>query len=264
MSSQELASPPAGPGVNAMCAVTISRLYGSGGGEVASRLARRLGWRLLDHEFIAHMMYHLGLSEHEAEERDEHSEGMIAHLLSGLRLGYPGPVRDVPPSPVDLDRASRRLLRQVILAAADEGRVVIVGRGGFALLADRRDVLRVLLVAPLKERIAYVTRREGLDERAARERIQQKDQRRQRYIDAEYHLHAGEPEQYDLSINTAVLTLDHAAALICLALEQKAQLLAAPAAELGPGAGMQRYPNQPGDIGLSSGAVQPEQERSLS
>jgi cytidylate kinase len=259
MSSEALTS-SAGPGVSAMCAVTISRLYGSGGGEVAARLARRLGWHLLDHEFIAHMMYHLGLSEHEAEERDEHCEGMIAHLLSGLRLGYPGPVREVPPSPVDLDRASRRLLRQVILAATEEGQIVIVGRGGFALLADRRDVLRVLLVAPLKERIAYVMRREGLDERAARERIQHKDQRRRRYIEAEYHLHPGEPEQYDLTVNTAVLTLDHAVALICLALEQKAQRLAAPAEALGPSADMPRYPSQPGDMRLPSGAAQPQEE----
>ena len=29
--------------INRMCAITISREYGSGGGEIASRLARRLG-----------------------------------------------------------------------------------------------------------------------------------------------------------------------------------------------------------------------------
>ena len=264
MSSEQLASPPANLAVSAMCAVTISRTYGGGGGEVAARLAQRLGWHLLDHEFVAHMAFHLGLSEREAEARDEHIEGIIAHLLSGLRLGYPGPVREVPPSPVDIDRASRQVLRQVILAAVEEKHVVIVGRGGFALLADRRDVLRVLIVAPLKERIAYVMRREGLDERAARERIQQKDQRRRRYVEAEYHQLAGEPEQYDLSINTAVLTLDQAVELICLALEQKAQRLEAPAEALGPGAGMEHYPTWPGDSQAPHAAAQPPKGQSAS
>ena len=244
MGSESLASEAAPPQESVMRVITISRTYGSGGGEVAARLAQRLGWRLLDHQFIAHLERHLGLSKQEAEARDEHAEGIIAHVLSGLRLGYPGVVSDVPPSPVDLDRASRQMLRQLIQTAADEGQVVIVGRGGFALLAERRDVLRVEVVAPLKERIAYVMRREGLDERAAIARIRQKDQRRRRYVEALYHLRPGEPEQYDLTINTAILTLDHAVTLIALALEQKAQRLTVPAEDLGPGAGLSRYPTQ--------------------
>jgi cytidylate kinase len=32
--------------------ITISREYGAGGGEVASRLAQALGWELLDHELL--------------------------------------------------------------------------------------------------------------------------------------------------------------------------------------------------------------------
>jgi hypothetical protein len=35
-----------------MRAITISREYGSGGGEIATRLARRLGWQLMDHAMI--------------------------------------------------------------------------------------------------------------------------------------------------------------------------------------------------------------------
>jgi len=38
--------------IAAMHAITISREYGSGGGEIAARLARRLGWQLVDHAVI--------------------------------------------------------------------------------------------------------------------------------------------------------------------------------------------------------------------
>ncbi|TMC19430.1 MAG: cytidylate kinase-like family protein, partial [Chloroflexi bacterium] len=36
--------------VSSMRAITISREYGSGGGEIATRTATRLGWKLIDHE----------------------------------------------------------------------------------------------------------------------------------------------------------------------------------------------------------------------
>jgi cytidylate kinase len=45
-----------------MRAVTISREYGSGGGEIAARLAQRLGWRLIDHELIRQVARLLGES----------------------------------------------------------------------------------------------------------------------------------------------------------------------------------------------------------
>jgi len=45
--------------------VTISREYGSGGGEIARRLATRLGWRLVDHEIIVQLAHKLGISEEE-------------------------------------------------------------------------------------------------------------------------------------------------------------------------------------------------------
>jgi cytidylate kinase len=238
-----------------MRAVTVSRMYGGGGGEVAARLAQRLGWRLLDHEMVLRVAHQLGLSLEEATARDEVAESFISRALSGMSLAYPSVISDVAPSPTDLDRAYREALRRLMLAEVEAGQVVIVGRGGFALLADRRDVLRVLITAPLPQRMAYVARREGLDERAARERIRRKDQERHRQLEEEYHVHAGAPERYDLCINTAVLSLNHAVALICLSLEQKAQQLTLSAAELGPGAGLAHYPGTPEDIHVPGGGA---------
>lgn len=41
-------------GIAAMHAVSVSHKYGSGGGEVAVRLARKLGWQLVDYAVIEH------------------------------------------------------------------------------------------------------------------------------------------------------------------------------------------------------------------
>jgi cytidylate kinase len=59
-----------------MRAVTISREYGSGGGEIAERLARRLGWQLVDREIVAQVARALGETEVEAARRDEHVAGL--------------------------------------------------------------------------------------------------------------------------------------------------------------------------------------------
>src|SRR5258708_28190279 len=50
--------------------ITISREYGSGGGEIALRLARRLGWQLIDHEHVVHVAQELGVIYADPEEHD--------------------------------------------------------------------------------------------------------------------------------------------------------------------------------------------------
>ena len=57
--------------VAAMRAITISREYGSGRGEIAARLAKRLGWQLIDHEVVVQVAQKLQVSEEEAGEHEQ-------------------------------------------------------------------------------------------------------------------------------------------------------------------------------------------------
>ena len=239
----------AGPG-NGMRAITIARLYGSGGGEVARRVARRLGWNLVDHEVVVEVARQLGITEEEAEDLDERTEGFVLRALNSMTLMYPSVVENMAPtpSPATRERTYQNALHRVIELAVEEGNAVIVGRGAGSLLANRLDVLRVYVVAPLAQRIAYVARREGLDEQNARKRIQVKDNDRRRYVQSQYHLQPEDPVLYDLTINTAILSLDAAAVVISEALALKAERLHAPEAELGPVSGMGRYPGEAEDV----------------
>src|SRR5436305_1821533 len=72
--------------IAAMQAVTISRQYGSGGGEIAARLARKLGWQLIDHAIIAKTASELGVYETDVSRHDEeYVEGTLARILTGIR-----------------------------------------------------------------------------------------------------------------------------------------------------------------------------------
>ena len=247
--------------IAAMRAVTVSREYGSGGGEIAARLAKRLGWRLIDHEVVAQVARELTIPETEVEAHDEQAEGRIVQILrrmrlsvsggfatplAGAQLGAPFLAASTLPAPGEL--AYQDMLRHVVQAAANTGHAVIVGRGGQVILAGQRDVLHVRVVATLKQRIAYVMGREGLDEAAARARVQIKDRARARYMQAMYQCNHEDPHLYELVLNTGELALDSAVGLICVALEQKANRLQVPVEELGPAAGMARYAGQPSDF----------------
>jgi cytidylate kinase len=75
-------------------------------------------------------------------------------------------------------------------------------------------------------------------------------------MQTQYHCQHEDPHLYDLVIDTAVLDLDSAVDLICLAVERKASRLSVPVEELGPAAGLGSYGGQPADFrvpGQSSG-----------
>lgn len=230
-----------------MRAITISRQYGSGGGEVAALLAQRLDWQLIDHEIVAQVAHSLGITEEEANVHDERLEGFIVRAMNALQAA----ALVVPASVAPLEQVEavyNEALRKVVETAANTGHVVIVGRTGQALLAARRDVLHVRIVAPLQQRITYVSRREGLNEAEARSRIQAKDRDRARYLQARFGRSVDDPLLYDLVINTAVLDLESTVDLISLALERKARKLTVRTGELGPVTGLARYPGQPADL----------------
>jgi cytidylate kinase len=238
-----------------MRAITISRQYGSGGGEMAVRLAQRLHWQLIDHEIVARVAHQLGITEEEARIYDEHVEGFIARALNALQVAMPV----LPPtqtSPAQYEQIYNDAVRRVVETAANTGHVVIVGRTGQVILSDRRDVLHVRVVAPLRRRIAYVARRENLSEAAAQARIQLKDRDRTRYIQSQYARDVNDPLLYDLVINTGVIDLDSAIDLTLLALERKGRRQSVPTGELGPVAGLAPYTGQPADLRPTSGKDQ--------
>ncbi len=234
--------------IEQMRAVTISREYGSGGGEVASRLAQQLNWRLVDHEIVVRVARTLGVSEAEVEAHDEHMEGLVTRLLRGMQRVDPNLMVGAPISPEAEQNEYQGALADVVQAAIADGHTVIVGRGSQALLAQRRDVLHIRVIAPLTPRISYVMQREGLNQEDARARIQLKDRDRSRYLQSAHHLQSDDPHLYDLVVNSAVLDLDSITSLIIRALEAKAKQLTVPVERLGPVSGLARYPGRPGDI----------------
>ncbi|MGA7670050.1 MAG: cytidylate kinase-like family protein [Nitrolancea sp.] len=234
-----------------MSAITISREYGSGGGEIASRIADRLGWTLVDHQIVADVARRIGMTQEEASARDERGAGLVARVLDALLIAAPEgtiPAEDLPVSSSDL---YHQAVCRVIEKSYNARYVVIVGRGAQALLQRCEDVLHIRVIAPLEMRISYVSQREGLSESAARDRIHSKQQGRDRYLQSHYHRRPNDPTLYDLTVNTRGISLNDAVDIVLDALQRKARQVGMPPSQRGPGVDVERYHDQPGDLNPS-------------
>ena len=234
--------------INRMRAITISREYGSGGGEIASRLARRLAWDLIDHAIVERTALEMGTSTQEAEAHDEYTEGTVSRVLNNMLYLYPASMVSAPPEAFLSDEEYRSTVSKIVRAVAARGHVVIVGRASQVILAELRDVLHVRIIAPFEKRVAYVMQREGVDHHTAESRIHMKDHDRARNLQMEYHQKLEDAHLYDIVLNTSLLDLESAVEVICFTLQQKAKGLATKTGELGPAIGLSQYPGQPQDF----------------
>ncbi len=112
-------------------------------------------------------------------------------------------------------------LARVVLALGAQGEAVLVGRGaGFIL--PRETTLHVRLVAPLPERIAYMSQELRLTVGVAAEMVRLRDERRGEFLRTHFHRNGGDVHPYDMLLNTSLLGEDVCAELIALAARSRA------------------------------------------
>jgi len=178
--------------------ITVSRLPGCYGRILAQELARRLKFDLFDKELLHRVAESSHLSESILNTIDEKNRPMITEWVESLfRERY-------------LSGEYFHHLSKVLLAIAEHGRAVILGRGASWILKPQ-SCLRVLLVAPIEARVRIVASREGMPREEARRRVTQEESDRRAFIRRHFHADMLDPMHYDLVLNTG--SLGHEAVL---------------------------------------------------
>jgi cytidylate kinase len=182
--------------------VTVEREYGCGGGEIAKRLAERLGWKLWDQlltEEIAHLAH---CPQAVVEQREERTDPLYYRLFkSFLRGSYEGSINAHKLNLVDSENILK-MTERVVLHAAKKGDSVIVGRGSQLFLKDRPDTFRVFLYAPREDKVRRLLSR-GKSERDAQELVDTVDRERAGFIEKYFHVEWPDRAVYHVMINTA-------------------------------------------------------------
>ena len=205
-----------------MPVITISRMFGSGGSEVAAQVASELGWTLLDNALVERVAARLGRTPVEVQAIEERVPSLAERLADALALGSPEIVSPALSAP--LPPTEERLLEvteHVINDAVARGPVVLVGRGAQSYLAQRSDALHVFCYAPKPALVNRVVEREGITPEAATRRVEETNKRREQYVRRYWHRSWLAPENYHLCVNTDWLGIQGAASLIARVAEER-------------------------------------------
>jgi cytidylate kinase len=183
--------------------VTVEREYGSGGGEIAQRLAQFLGWKLWDHQLTEEIARLANCSQAAVEQREERTDPLYYRLFkSFLRGSYEGSINAHKLNLVDSENILK-MTERVVQHAAKKGDSVIVGRGSQLFLRDRSDTLRVFLYAPRENKVRRLLAR-GKTEKDAQELVDTVDRERAGFIEKYFHVEWPDRAVYHVMINTAV------------------------------------------------------------
>ncbi|MBN2304834.1 MAG: cytidylate kinase-like family protein [Anaerolineae bacterium] len=214
-----------------MAVITISRQVGSGGDEIAARVRDRLSYTYFDKRLMVEAAAEVGLCDHEVIDFSEdryHVRSFLSRLLREgprpidhvtIRQRDPGGGETLTSQALDEEQCIQ-LIRHTILSAHDKGNIVIVGRGGQAILLDKPGVLHVRIIAPLENRIQAMKQegKSGIAE--IKTMLARSDRATAQYVRRFHGIEWDDPAHYHLILNTALMGIDAAVETIITAARQ--------------------------------------------
>ncbi len=186
-----------------MAVITISREFGSAGTEIGKNVAESLNYRFVDKRIVGKVLEEYGLIKFD-EVYDEAPTIWTQYAQ---------------------DKKHVKMLNRTILAFAHLGDLVLVGRGGYALLQDYANVINIRIRAPFEHRVKNTMQIEAIDDPSeAEDYVKEQDQIRRRFLQTYYDINWDDLNFFELVIDTCCIPDDMAAVWIVQAagmLEEK-------------------------------------------
>ncbi|MGI6169155.1 MAG: cytidylate kinase family protein [Christensenellales bacterium] len=185
--------------------LTISRQMGSLGDAIAEALARKLGWPLIDRSCLIERFF--------ADITNAHQQ----HMLTESAKFYLTPMENTPYSYIDY-------LKNALLTSANQGEpALLIGFGSQVIFSEYRSALHVRITAPRDVRLARIRKEFRVSVEEASNILNTSDKKHKRFVQTVFKTDLTDPNNYDLTLNTARLTVDEGVAAI-LALHKEYEL----------------------------------------
>jgi cytidylate kinase len=183
--------------------LTIEREFGSGGADIAKRVAGRLGWKLWDQSLTNEIARLMECDCRVVEEHEEKRDPLYYRLFKAFMRGsHEGSLNAPRLKMADTD-CIREVTEQVVKSAADAGECVIVGRGSAYYLQNRRDAFHVFIYAPFEGKVRRL-RAAGKSESEAVQLAETVDRDRAAFIKQYFGVEWPDRHRFDLMINSAI------------------------------------------------------------
>jgi len=183
--------------------LTIAREYGSGGSDIGRKVAELLGWECIDKQIIERVAAMGKVDPSWAAQADEHAIAWWERVMKSFRHG--GPESYVGEgSTLAVDRDTVQIFTaNIIQQAAKVGNCIIIGRSAQCILRHHPHVLRMLVYAPLKEKLERMKLRH-LNEQNLQALLRRKDSERLHYAQYYYDCDSADPRLYHITMNSAL------------------------------------------------------------
>ena len=212
-----------------MPVITMSRQIGSGSRELAQRLCEELGLSAFDKRLMVQVASEVGLSAQEIvdySEMEYERRGFFDTLFRRSRSVAEFPMWIGSPD-IGYEKRSRildeygaiQLVRATIQAAYERGNVLIIGRGGQAILEYKPEVLHIRVVAPFEARLERLQEQQDLTPAQARRFLREHDEASAEYLGTFYHIDPDDATLYHIVVNTGRFDMDGVLQLVKQSLE---------------------------------------------
>jgi cytidylate kinase len=204
----EVDEPPPS-GVPAGLTIALSREAGARGATIAKRAGERLGWDVYSQE----MMEYIG---QDPTVRQDLLDCLTTagHDWIDERVNQLLEEQNMSRHPSILE------LARLVLSLGAQGNVVLLGRGA-GLILPSRSTLHVRLVAPLQDRVTYMSQWLRLTDEEAADQVHKRDHRRADFLSTHFHRKPNDVHVYDMVLNTSLLGEERSAELIVAAAKAK-------------------------------------------
>ena len=182
--------------------IAISREAGARGTTLANKVGQLLGWPVYNRELLKHISETSGLKLALLESVDEKCSSWLEDCMDRLLA-----------TPHISQATYARNIMHTVMSLSALGNCIIVGRGAAQILPPE-TALRVRLVGPENERIAYVQRKFALPENEATKWVRDKDRERTEYICKTFLKNVTDPTGYDLTLNMSRIPVEVAADIV--------------------------------------------------
>lgn len=176
--------------------ITVGREFGSGGQEIARKLAEHYDLPLYDKNLLKEVLENKGITNGGLEQYDEKHR----------HIGIYRTVRDMDSSP---EASVANVQFEYLKKKAKEGEsFVVVGRCAETMLKECPAMISVFVLGDRQEKIERVVRIYHLSPEEAEKLMAKKDHKRKKYHNSYCEGKWGDSRNYDISINSSKLGVD--------------------------------------------------------
>lgn len=168
-----------------MAIIAISREVAALGDEVASAVAKKLGYKFINRQELEKRIVTLGFPAEKLKKYDEKKPGFFASLVK------------------DRDEYLHYLQTAILEAAADDD-CILIGRGSFVILESLQNLVSLRFVASDEIRLQRLQKEFNWNEKQALQRITESDTNRKGFHKSFFNVDLDDASHFLMVLNTGI------------------------------------------------------------